>query len=274
MGSTDEQVDYALELCEQYWDAPQDIDQCQRASFEDEQPRSASINIEAFWMMQYEVTNAQFRGFVEGDGYTNSIYWTDAGWTWKDENSTVSPVFWTDERFIGDDKPVVGISWYEAYAYAKWLSAQTSLDFRLPTEAEWEKAARGIDGFTFPWGDEWDPTIVNYCDANCDQAWKDEGGDDGYQYTAPIGTFGNASPYNAYDMAGNVREWTSSQYVGYPYKADEREALEGDNRRVVRGDGWGSSPGGVRAADRHRYDPEFRRTSFGVRLVLSPGSGS
>jgi len=273
IGSTNEQVDYGFDLCGQYYAATTG-NECQRSWVEDEQPRSTDIDVSAFWIMQFEVTNAQFRAFIEGDGYTNQDYWTDAGWEWKEENTIKAPGDWGDSRYVGDDKPVVGISWYEAYAYAKWLSTQTGRDFRLPTEAEWEKAARGPDGRIFPWGDDWDPALVNYCDVKCDRDWKDVNNDDGYQYTAPVGSFENKSPYNAYDMAGNVWEWTSSQYVDYPYEVDERESPEGDSWRVVRGGGWYLNPNGVRAAGRYNNVPGFRGASFGVRLVLSPGSGS
>jgi len=269
MGSTDEEVDYALELCEQYWDALQEKDECERSWYEDEQPLSTDIEVDAFWIMQFEVTNAQFHDFVEGDGYTNQEYWTDAGWKWKEKNAITSPNLWSDNRFKGDDKPVVGISWYESTAYTEWLSQKTGRDFRLPTEAEWEKAARGSDGRIFSWGNTWESAIVNYCDTNCSEAWGDKNGNDGHRYTAPVGSFENKSPYNAYDMSGNASEWTSSQGF-YSYETGERDPS--DPRLMARGGDWSGIPNNVRVAIRNYFDPGKRDGAMGVRLVLSSGS--
>ena len=236
MGSTAEEQKAAAALCNQYYG---DGDDCQASWYEDEGP-SAEVAVDEFWIMQFEVTNVQFKGFVEGDGYSNQEYWSDTGWQWRDENAITEPEDWSSLGPNGDH-PVVGISWYEAMAYARWLSLETGLEFRLPTEAEWEKAARGSDGRVFPWGNEWDPSRLNYCDANCDRDWKDKTSDDGYALTAPVGQFESGkSPNNAYDMAGNVWEWASTIYdqdeFPYPYQNDGRESLVGDSPSRV---AWG-----------------------------------
>lgn len=208
MGSTDEQVDYAFELCQTYYESTTD-NTCERTWYEDEQPQKDDVDLPAFWIMQYEVTNAQYQEFIEDNGYATDDYWTESGRTWRDENDVtgIECEFLNSSDFDDDNKPVTCISWYEAKAYASWLSAKTGHDYRLPTEAEWEKAARGTDGRIFPWGDEWEPSNLNYCDTNCTYAWKDDVGGDGYALTAPVGQYEDGkSPYNAYDMAGNVWE--------------------------------------------------------------------
>jgi len=222
------------------------------------QNEEQDVNVDAFWIMQYELTNVQFRGFVDGDGYTNAEYWTDSGWEWKTENSIASPEFWNDSRANAFDQPLVGVSWYEANAFSVWLSDRTGHEFRLPTEAEWEKAARSTDGRRFPWGNEWDPSRANYCDVNCTNTWYDESGNDKYQYAASVGTFDNASPYNAYDMAGNVGEWTGSlRHIG-----------PNTRLRVTRGGGYSSPQVNLQTAQDSGFSPEGRSIAIGIRLVL------
>ena len=114
-------------------------------------------------MGKYPITNYQFRQFVEGGGYQEKDWWK-AGWEVCRKEGWEQPEYWDDPRFNRPNDPVVGISWYEVAAYARWLAAQTGEDFRLPTEAEWERAARGFDGRIYPWGDEWDSTRCNIQD--------------------------------------------------------------------------------------------------------------
>jgi len=185
MGSSDEQVEFGQELCRTYWHQPDD---CNGSWIEDEQPQH-TVYLDSYWIMETEVTNAQYGKFIEADGYTTETYWSADGWTWRSDNAIVEPRYWEDNRFNNDLQPVVAISWYETEAYANWLSAETGLDFRLPTEAQWEKAARGTDGDVFPWGSQWNSSYANYCEKNCTQDWADQDTDDGYQYTAPVGSY-------------------------------------------------------------------------------------
>jgi formylglycine-generating enzyme required for sulfatase activity len=179
----------------------------------DEQPVH-EVTLAAFYIDQYEVTNAQYRRCVEAGGCNLPS---------KIDHYRLSSYV---------DHPVVYVTWYQAQMYCEWRGV------RLPTEAEWEKAARGTDGRIYPWGDTFDGNRLNFCDKFC--GLKDRSiaeYDDGYTETAPIGSFPNGvSPYNVYDMAGNVWEWVQSKYNTYPYQADDgRESLEGTNNRVFRG---------------------------------------
>jgi formylglycine-generating enzyme required for sulfatase activity len=162
------------------------------------------------------------------------------------------------------DHPVVSVSWNDAVAYAEWLAKMTGQPWRLPTEAEWEKAARGTDGRIYPWGDAFDKTRCNTSES-------------GIKTTTPVGTYpSGASPYGAQDMAGNVWEWTSTLYKPYPYVAgDGREAATSSERRVLRGGSWYVNPQFARAAYRDHNNPVFTGGYVGFRVVVvgaAPGS--
>ena len=159
---------------------------------------------------------------------------------------------------------VVGICWFEAQAYCAWLSAQTGQPLRLPTEAEWEAAARGLAGRRYAFGDNFDPAYCNTFETHI-------------RSTTPIGVFpGGETPEGLVDMTGNTWEWTSSCYMDYPYNAvDGREdPVTPGARRVVRGGSWGGVPSLVRAAFRLGYDLGYRDGSLGLRVARSsPGLG-
>ena len=190
-----------------------------------------------YWIGIYPVTNEEFRAFISADGYQNQVYWSQEGWTWKTTENIESPQSWKDAKWNQSDHPVVGVSYYEAEAYAKWAGK------RLPTEQEWEKAARGTDGRIYPWGDEFDKS-------KCNSRESGVGG------TSPVGQYPEGvSPYDCYDMAGNVWEWCASWY-------DEEKQY-----RVVRGGSWINGPGFLRASFRFRYPADFRGSDVGFRLV-------
>src|SRR5581483_11947603 len=156
------------------------------------------VDIERFAIGRYPVTNAQFAEFVNAGGYTEACrqHWTDAGWEWRSANTVESPAYWDDETWNLGNHPVVGVSWFEAFAYCRWLSATTGRHFSLPTEAEWEKAARGEDGRSWPWGSDFAPGR-----ANTDES--------GIGQTTCVGLFvGWDGPYGIQDCAGNVWNWS------------------------------------------------------------------
>ncbi len=161
-----------------------------------------------------------------------------------------------------DNHPVVNVNWRDAQVYCRWLSEKIGRMVQLPTEAEWEKAARGDkDRREYPWGDEW---LELRCNSN----------ELGLEATSPVGLFINgASPYNVLEMIGNVWEWCQSLYAPYPYRTDdEREELMGSGNRAVRGGSFATSRSRARCACRLNNHPDDRDYVIGFRVVVSPGS--
>jgi len=223
-----------------------------------EQPQH-TLTLAGYHITKYPVTVGHYRVFVGAGGYHRRRYWTAAGWAWRQAVGKTQPKFWDVEKWAGDDRlPVVGVSWYEARAYCRWLSEETGGSFRLPTEAEWEKAARGSDGRIYPWGDEFD---VGRCNTRAR----------GLNQTEPVGRHspGGDSPYGCAEMAGNVSEWTLSQYKPYPYNpGDGRHEGEGEEDRVIRGGSWYKPELRARVAARGMNAPFFADNDVGFRCVL------
>ena len=158
---------------------------------------------------------------------------------------------------------MVAVSWYESLAYCRWLNAETGKSYRLPTEAEWEKAARGAKGRNYPWGKRFDAHRLN-CLEGDQVVWS----------TSPVGIYSNgSSPYGSLDMAGNVGEWTSSQYRIYPYNPDDgRENLDtdDDDLRVLRGGSWLDSRLPAQCGYRGGNFSFYRDDNVGFRVLVSP----
>ncbi len=168
------------------------------------------------------------------------------------------PLYWNDPAYNDAAQPVVGICCYEARAYCAWLSAQSGQRWRLPSEAEWEAAARGLTGRRYAWGDEFAPAFCNTFETHV-------------RGTTPVGVFPAGDTLEGIaDLSGNVWEWTSSAYHPYPSAADSRRedpALVESG--VLRGGSWGSHAGGARGSRRFRSLPGFRGNYYGFRLVSS-----
>ncbi len=195
------------------------------------------FDVPAFLIAKYPVTNAQYAEFIEAGGYQDQQWWTDAGWQvcregwhydsgWKPSgNPWTAPRFWLDEQWNGADYPVVGVSWFEALAFCRWLGAASGASILLPTEQQWQRAAQGDDDHVFPWGDAWDGARCNNSVSPYDSnqttlvQWYEGPGD---------------SPFGVVDMSGNVWEWCLTQYESGSHD------LEGgiDVLRVLRGGSW------------------------------------
>src|SRR5438552_8089228 len=203
---------------------------------DNEHPRRL-VETGAYEIGETPVTNAQFASFVQNSHYQDPSCWSPAGWEWASSNRIDKPRFWDDPQwsaYLGPDQPVVGVSWYEADAFAR------SLGMRLPTEAEWQRAARGDDGRRFPWGDEWVPENAAHRG--------------GRRHTLPVGSIPeNRSPHGLYDCAGNVWEWCADAYA--------------EGLRSARGGSWNAHPLQLRCAARNAWAPDARFSNLGFRLA-------
>jgi serine/threonine-protein kinase len=245
------------------------------ALLKDETP-SHRVFLDAFYIDTHEVTNARFRQFVQATGYRTQAEREGGGMirtgakTW----AQVSDANWRSPTGQGsgiaglEAHPVVQMSWHDAKAYCSWAGK------RLPTEAQWEKAARGTDGRLYPWGNQSDGVRVNFCDRNCAFEWKDDSVDDGYGSTAPVGSYeAGKSPYGAYDMAGNVWEWVSDRYNAGYYQSSPARNPQGPASGAqvgLRGGSWLYGALAFRATVRSGVPPDRRNNNIGLRCVQAP----
>jgi formylglycine-generating enzyme required for sulfatase activity len=231
-------------------------------AYDDELPQH-EVTLQGYRIARYPVTNAQYAAFVAAGGYQERRYWTKAGWQWKGDRSEPDSYGGVYDL---PNHPAVMVAWYEAVAFCRWLTEELQKKgglapdegVTLPSEAEWEKAARGTDGRVFPWGDEANPNQANY-DAT------------GIDTTSAVGCFpGGASPYGVEDLSGNVWEWCRTKWQGsYAGYRDDND-LEGGATRVLRGGAFRNPSGHVRCASRAGYAPDIGLRYRGFRVVVAP----
>ena len=225
----------------------------ERPGLLEEMHESGELTDEAYerWQARLAMTDGDF------EAHLRSLY---------PGGRVTEPRLWRDLRFRGPAQPVVGICWYEARAYCLWLRAQSGIDFRLPTDAEWEAAARGPEGRAYAYGDTFDRWRANVLATHLRQ-------------TSPVGVFPDGdTPEGIAELTGNVNEWTSSAWgtvhespdFGVPYDgADGRESADAvnDMRRVLRGGSWCDEAAAARADFRNRGRPDGWDYSDGFRLA-------
>lgn len=237
------------------------------------------VCIDGFWMGRYEVTVAQYLKFVkEKNAYQPEWLEEIKGESLKVANDE----YYTElgDALTGENHPVVGIAWEDAVEFAKWLSKRSGKRFRLPTEAEWEYVCRnGGKKEKYTWGNG-DPVINGKKAANIPdetagkkhhdwKIWK--GYDDGYVYTAPVGSFA-PNELGVYDIIGNVWEWIQEGYSSDAYKQHSRKNPVNKDpgvSRVVRGGSWYYKPWGLRCSNRSYFSPDMGSNAIGFRLVMT-----
>lgn len=238
----------------------------------DTRPETA---VGAFYLDRHEVTNAQYRAFLawvkeHGDAALRHPrqpagkdhtprYWKPFRPKLLRETGMARLQPFDDGTFRKDEHPVVGVDWFDAYAYARWAGK------RLPTEAEWELAARGTDDRAWPWGDAWDFARCN------SGGYERKGEKDGFVYTAPVGSYPRgASPCGCLDMAGNVWEWVADRAPPRVKPTDASTPFH----RLAKGGGSSSYPSQVRAASRRVHEPAFRSFVVGFRCARDVPRGA
>jgi len=236
-------------------------------NFGDGMPRERpvhTVDLDAFYIGKYEITNAEWTAFRNSPDYDDVSLWPGHRVLPKNQIP-----YWTQAQNHGggtpgtDNYPVLGVNWDGATAYCNWLTKITGKKYRLPTEAEWEKAARGTDGRRYPWGDGIDRSLANYVGAQA------------FDTVQPVGSYpGNASPYGAFDMAGNVLEWCQDWYDRDYYAVTPRRNPPGPASgayRVVRGGSFFVEAAELRSAARSAAWPSFQgHRMIGFRPVREP----
>lgn len=228
-----------------------------KQAYDTETPQH-TVDLPVYAIGKYAVTVAQFACFVQDGGYTDKWRhcWTAEGWNYCQKEGWQAPRYWDDPQMSIPNRPVVGVSWYEVVAYCAWLKAKTGRNFRLPSEAMWEKAARGTEGNIYPWGNQWNPLNLN---AN----------ETGINRTSAVGMFPDGkSPYDVWDASGNVFEWCSTVWGNYPFQAKVyEEELQAKDTRIWRGGAFVPIQQRTRTAYRYYYLPYVRNHWLGFRVA-------
>lgn len=210
-----------------------------------------TVYLNAYRIDKTEVSNVQYARCVAEGGCTKPA----------NNYSATRGSYYDDSEYA--DYPVIFVSWGQAAAYCSWTGR------RLPTEAEWEKAARGPDSSIYPWGNTFDGTRGNYCDINCQRNWRDDRFDDGYFDTSPVGAYSaGASMYGILDMAGNVHEWVADWFA--PYSSESQTEPAGPDSgqdKIMRGGSWGDDPDHIRSDIRSPINPDNWMDFIGFRCA-------
>lgn len=219
-----------------------------------------SYAVGSFYIGKFPVTNAQYARFMSDGAYQRQAFWTGAGWRWRQTNGWHEPEHWQDPRFNHNDHPVVGVSWYEAVAFVRWLNLrlhhqqkrenqpQFTGSLRLPTEHQWQLAAQGEEGREFPWGDDWDVQRCNTGRTGTNRVTDFDGV--------------NNSPYGVVDLAGNVWDWCLTQY-----KTGRNDITTAGEPRIWRGGSWSDDISFARTKMRLHDQPHMRFNDVGFRIT-------
>lgn len=270
MGSNNEQLDKAMKDCRKMHDAEND---CPRHIYAKQEQPQHELYIDAFWIDKTEVTNAQFCEFlnVNGNQTTNGVKWFEPGaghrgiiYGYIEETDNV---FYPKVGF--ENYPVIEVSWFGAKAYCDWIGG------RLPTEAEWEYAAKGTTNNIYPWGNEFNGSIVNYRDAtfDFDNLGKDSCFSDGFPMWSPVGSYPDGASWcGALDLAGNVHEWVYDWYADDYYSTSLNENPKGPENgalKICKGGSWYDPSWHVRCSYRKILNPSSARMHWiGFRCVM------
>ena len=239
----------AFDLCQNYHS------DCELKWFTDEEPQH-TVYLDAYWIDQTEVTTSMYEKCVKS-GVCQAP---------RDKTSYTGAKYYGTAAFA--NYPVINVSWDMAKSYCEWAGR------RLPTEAEWEKAARGTDGRIYPWGNAFEDTAVNFCDRNCPMDWALDLFNDGYAGVSPVASYPSGqSPYGIYDMAGNIFEWVNDWYSQSYYQHSPDSNPLGPStgtERARRGGAWFNVEYRVRTSYRDSYDPLDSFNDMGFRCASSP----
>ena len=253
MGSSPEAIATARALCRAHSPEP-DVARavCSHSAFADEAPEHP-VALHGFWIDQTEVTNQMYRQCVESGACSPPVALT----------SMAGDVYFSDPAFA--HYPVIWVRWDQAAAYCRWAGG------RLPTEAEWEYAARGPEGRLFPWGNTFDPHRLNYCDRRCPLAPKDPAQDDGFAETSPVGHYPSGISWcGALDMGGNVREWVGDWYGPYAAGAvDNPSGPPSGDFHIPRGGSWLDLADNVRSTNRGANATDYAEHKVGIRCAVA-----
>lgn len=214
----------------------------------DELPQHEVCLSRGYWLDQYEATNAAYQEFIDAGGYKKREYWSEQGWQWLQTKNITGPQRYSG--FTDPKQPRIGVSWYEAEAYAHWRGG------RLPTEAEWEYAAAGPKSLMYPWGNTYESGRANVVS----------------QGTRPVGSYESGKSWiGAYDMVGNVWEWTADWYNETYYSLQVKDDPTGPatgTARALRGGSWNNNQVNARSTYRGTDDPGTRFNVVGLRVII------